>query len=141
MEQGMYIHTLHCGWLQNPFWRKSFLLVRDVDRDKIRATVPHVTIDLTKGRGLTLVASRDLPDEAPVPAAPVATMIRPRRRKPQTETERAADTASRAAEAISALFGQARLGRAIRLDDLAPTVDEIALAITPAPPRCWRSPG
>jgi len=86
VERGMYIHTLHCGWLQNPFWRKSFLLVRDVDRDKIRATVPHVTIDLTKGRGLTLVASRDLPDEAPVPAAPVATMIRPRRRKPQTET-------------------------------------------------------
>ncbi|MEG3093164.1 HD-GYP domain-containing protein [Sphingomonas sp. PB1R3] len=133
VERGMYIHTLHCGWLQNPFWRKSFLLVRDVDRDKIRATVPHVTIDLTKGRGLTLVASRDLPDEAPVPAAPVATMIRPRCRKPQTETERAADTASRAAEAISALFGQARLGRAIRLDDLAPTVDEIALAITPGP--------
>lgn len=133
VERGMYIHALHCGWLQNPFWRKSFLLVHDADRDKIHATVPHVTIDLAKGRGLTLVASRDVPDEAPIPAAPVDATIRPRRRKPLTETDRAAATMHRATEAISALFDEARLGRAIRIADLAPTVDEIALAIAPGP--------
>ncbi|GAA3254976.1 hypothetical protein GCM10020258_13090 [Sphingomonas yabuuchiae] len=46
---GMYVHALHCSWIHNPFWRKSFLLTEPDDLEKIRASVPSVTIDLTKG--------------------------------------------------------------------------------------------
>ncbi len=143
-ELGMFIHTLHCGWLKNPFWRKSFLLVDSEDRDKIRNSVPHVTIDLDKGRGLTLVSARDIAEHAPlvpvpVPvapstgAAPVMAMIKPKRRKPRTDMELASVTAERATEAVTQLFGEARLGHVIRTSDLTPMIEEIAQATSQGP--------
>lgn len=129
VELGMYVHALHCGWLQSPFWRKSFLLVAQEDRDKIRKSVPQVTIDLSKGRGLTLVAapqSQEQAASAPPPA--VIATIKPKRSKPPTEFERASLIAQRATAAVTKLFGESRLGRAIRTSDLIPMVEDIAQA-------------
>ena len=64
---GMYIHALHCSWIHNPFWRKSFLLTEPDDLDKIRASVPSVTIDLTKGRGPMMIAATDTPEPVLAP--------------------------------------------------------------------------
>lgn len=58
---GMYIHALHCSWIHNPFWRKSFLLTDPDDLAKIRESVPAVTIDLTRGRGPAMIAATDTP--------------------------------------------------------------------------------
>lgn len=137
-ELGMFIHALHCGWLKNPFWRKSFLLVEQEDREKIRKSVPHVTIDLQKGRGLTLLAAKDAVEQAPPSPvasdpAPVVATIKPKRRKPQTDIELAGATAERATEAVTQLFGEARLGRVIRTSDLTPMVAEIARATSHGP--------
>ena len=139
-ELGMYVRALHCTWLKNPFWLKSFLLVEPEDRDKIRRDVPHITIDLNKGRGLTLVSAPDIIEsgEPPIPqprSAPepephpaVVAPIRPRRRKPPTELELASATAEKATAAVTQLFGEARLGRVIRTADLLPMVEDIAQA-------------
>ena len=136
-ELGMFVHAVHCSWIHNPFWRRSFLLISPQDRALIHESVPQITIDLAKGRGLKAMAmadSRDRDDPAP-PAEPSAAAapepvaaIRPRRRKPPTELERAAATAERAIAAIIRLFAEARLGRAIRTADLLPMVEEIAHA-------------
>ena len=123
-ELGMYIHALHCSWLDNPFWRSSFLLVEPSDRAQIHASVPHITIDLTKGRGLTLAAAITS-EEVPAPAATVA-RIRPRRRKPRTDTEMATALAEHATATVSRLYGEARLGHSVHVPDLAPVVEEIA---------------
>ncbi|WP_343525384.1 HD-GYP domain-containing protein [Sphingomonas sp.] len=139
-ELGMYVHALHCSWLMNPFWRKSFLLIDPADREKIRRDVAHITIDLAKGRGLTLVAKPDVlesgeppipqPRSAPEPEphAAVVTSIRPRRRKPPTELELASATAAKATAAVTRLFAEARLGRVIRTADLVSMVEDIAQA-------------
>lgn len=129
----MYIHALHSGWLENPFWRKSFLLIKQEDRDEIRTSIPHVTIDLTKGRGLTLhPAGANVAPQAPlIGTAPPIARIRPRRRRPPTALELASVTAERATEAVITLFSQARLGRVIRTADLSPIVEEIAQTTAP----------
>ncbi|WP_314372498.1 HD-GYP domain-containing protein [Sphingomonas paucimobilis] len=123
-ELGMYIHALHCSWLDNPFWRSSFLMVEPSDRAQIHASVPHITIDLTKGRGLTLAAAITS-EEIPAPAATVA-RIRPRRRKPRTDTEMATALAEHATATVSRLYREARLGHSVHVPDLAPVVEEIA---------------
>jgi putative nucleotidyltransferase with HDIG domain len=131
----MYVHALHCGWLQNPFWRKSFLLVEEQERARIHKSVPHITIDLTKGRGLTLLSANNVLEAATRPLAgpvPVAT-IKPKRRKPPTEIELASDMAQRATEAVALLFREARLGRAIRTADLGPTIEDLAQATARGP--------
>ncbi|WP_433909066.1 HD-GYP domain-containing protein [Sphingomonas yabuuchiae] len=127
---GMYIHALHCSWIHNPFWRKSFLLTDPNDLAKIRESVPAVTIDLTKGRGPAMIAATDTPVSPPpvieVPVTPIVTTLRPRRAKPPTELERASAVSARATAAVAQLFGEARLGRTIRTRDLVPIVADIA---------------
>ena len=127
---GMYIHALHCSWIHNPFWRKSFLLTDPDDLAKIRESVPAVTIDLTRGRGPAMIAATDTPVSPPpvieVPVTPIVTTLRPRRAKPPTELERASAVSARATAAVAQLFGEARLGRTIRTSDLVPIVADIA---------------
>ncbi|WP_428969083.1 HD-GYP domain-containing protein [Sphingomonas sp. Xoc002] len=128
---GMYIHALHCSWIHNPFWRKSFLLTEPDDLEKIRASASSVTIDLTKGRGPMTIAAIDTPEPplAPVVEAitePIVTTLRRRRARPVTEVERASAVSARAAAAVAQLFGEARLGRTIRKSDLVPIVEDIA---------------
>lgn len=128
---GMYIHALHCSWLHNPFWRKSFLLTEPEDLAKIRESVPTVTIDLAKGRGPTMIDANEtvelpLAPPAETPATPVVTSLRPRRAKPPTELERASAVSERATAAVAHLFDEALLGRTIRTSDLVPIVEDIA---------------
>ncbi|MET4897043.1 HD-GYP domain-containing protein [Sphingomonadaceae bacterium jetA1] len=139
VENGMYVHALHCSWLDNPFWRNSFLITHDRDRDQIREHVPHATIDLSRGRGpmVTPVTGECIPEPAEIPidppAAPIAittntTPKRARRRKPLSEVERVHATAARTAASVAELFREARLGKAIRTCDLMPMVEDIARA-------------
>ncbi|WP_322965140.1 HD-GYP domain-containing protein [Sphingomonas fuzhouensis] len=131
VELGMYVHAVHCPWLQNPFWSKSFLVTTRDDVAKIRESVPAVTIDLTKGRGLTLIGATTPVDVAPEPVVtePAVTPLRPRRAKPLTELERAGVVSAHAAAAIEQLFGEVRLGRSIQTSDLLPIVETIKEAI------------
>ncbi|MGR6328384.1 HD-GYP domain-containing protein [Sphingomonas sp. XXL09] len=132
VELGMYIHELHCSWLDNPFWRKSFLLTDVADRDGVRQSVPAVTIDLSKGRGLTLVKTtgRFLPaaeEHRDLPPAAVPKLIR---RRPSNSLDRARASVEQATQAITDLFEEARLGRAIGVETLNTTVDDLADAMT-----------
>lgn len=106
------------------------MLTNADDRAKIRESVPHVTIDLRRGRGLTRAAAIPRPVPDPVSPAPSADVIRAapkaRRRTPLTEVERAGATAERVTAAVSRLFDEARLGRVISRADLDPLVAEIA---------------
>ncbi|MFN3675855.1 MAG: HD-GYP domain-containing protein [Sphingomonas pseudosanguinis] len=124
-ELGMYIHALHCSWLDNPFWRTSFLLTEQADREQIHESIPHITIDLTKGRGLTLTRAATIAEDSPPPPAKVA-RIRPPRRKPRTDVEMATALTEHATATVSRLYGEARLGHSIHVPDLTPVVEEIA---------------
>lgn len=126
---GMYVHALHCSWMDSPFWRQSFLLTKDADCARIRESVRHLTIDLHKGRGPARIAAVEPMMADTVRAdSSVARPARAHRRKPPTDLERAAAMAERASAVIARLFDEARLGRAVCSADLTPLVEELAQA-------------
>jgi HD-GYP domain-containing protein (c-di-GMP phosphodiesterase class II) len=46
---GMHVHEVPGSWLAHPFWRASFKLADDKQLAQLRAAVPHVVIDASKG--------------------------------------------------------------------------------------------
>ncbi|MFW2830445.1 HD-GYP domain-containing protein [Sphingomonas sp. ID0503] len=155
---GMFIRSFEGSWLSHPFWRKSFLLTDPKDVAKVRGSgVSGVIIDTDEGLDTAdapLVTARRVEDEAPAytPSAPTQrTPARPRVGSAVNGSEptalslrlglqqpcSAAEEVSRAKQIVAKskgqvlkLFGEARLGKAVRAGDLMPLVDEIAASVT-----------
>ncbi len=50
---GMYVHELHCAWIDHPFMKNQFVLKSSEDIQKvINAKIEFVSIDISKGVGL-----------------------------------------------------------------------------------------
>ena len=73
VQVGMYVDAMEGAWIDNPFWRRSFLIKTEAELDRLRSSaIQHVTIDTTKGRGVTVIpqAERRRQVEAPAVAQP-----------------------------------------------------------------------
>ena len=147
LRLGMFIESIEGSWLDNPFWRSRFLLdSENFDRLR-RCGISGVTIDTDRGLAPLPVQAPEVAalapgilDErtmAPAPAAEVeVTVPAPRRRVrsvPTTEIDRAKDTVERSKQAVTAMFGEARMGRAVSVDAAAPLVEEIAASVSRDP--------
>jgi HD-GYP domain-containing protein (c-di-GMP phosphodiesterase class II) len=129
LQVGMYIHELGSAWLDHPFWRSSFKIENDRDLERIRTSGIHEAwIDTERGLdtpgGVTQAeleaeVERDLLDTAAEP-------VRPCRIVAEEEIGRAVKISAASCEAITALFQEARMGRAIQAETVMPVVDEIA---------------
>ncbi len=135
LRLGMFIVELECSWLDSPFWRRRFTVddLSVVDRLK-SAGVAQVTIDLSRGcgpiagphPGSDTSAFDAEPQPDPVPVIIERRSAARRLSSPRTETERARETVERSKVAVTRMFGEARLGRAVEVEAVAPLVDEIA---------------
>jgi len=136
----MYVHRFGGGWFQHPFWRVKFLLETAEDVERVhQSDVPYVVIDDEKGLA---------PDPEPAPPRPVAARQPPRptglkqwrRDVPEpsghVETRREADRraavalVSRSTKVMKRVFESARLGRAVRLPEVSPIVDDITASVS-----------
>lgn len=147
LRLGMYINAIDTSWWEHPFWRSSFLLRRQSDLDKIVAS-DFQRIEIDTARGLSpepaalpvdaaSPASAEAVEPLPVvvePAAPEPAPVRsrPTRRREDAAT-RAAETVQRSKFAVRRMFGEARLGQAIKPVDVARLVDEIAASVAHDP--------
>ena len=147
LRLGMYISAIDTSWWEHPFWRSSFLLRRQSDLDKIIAS-DFQRIEIDTDRGIAPKSAASLSDAAspqtaiavdPLPAVaepaapePAPVRVRPTRRREDAAT-RAAETVQRSKFAVRRMFGEARLGRAIKPADIAPLVDEIAASVARDP--------
>ena len=142
LRPGVFVESIDGSWLSSPFWRKRFLLEDPADIDRLRdAGIATVRIDTARGLGPAplpeaTAAIDDILDERTVASAQSARAEAPlveRRRKPRnvrtTEIDRAAQTVQRSKEAVTAMFGEARMGQAISVEDVEPLVDEIAASV------------
>ena len=70
---GMYVERLGRSWLENPFWKRSFLLESPADLERIRAArLNEVWIDTVRGLAPPEpVAAAAAGTEAAVAAVPV----------------------------------------------------------------------
>ncbi len=149
LRLGMHLHAMCGAWLDHPFWRTKFILRDPADLEKLRASsVTEVWIDAAKGRDVepadTGVAPRRdaLPraprSERPTPSAPAEPAAPAPEPKPSAsmaaEMQRASALVNESREAVSSLFAEARMGRALDTEKCLPLVDEIASSV-------WRNPG
>ena len=136
---GMYLKECCGSWIDHPFWRSSFVLVDPADIEAIRRSkIREVWIDCAKGRDLesgeteVSVAESDAQVDAEVATA--AQAQRQIERVPASaEFVRAARIVAKSRQAVNALFGEARLGKAVDATSAHGLVEEIADSVTRNP--------
>ena len=157
---GMHLHELCGAWLEHPFWKTKFVIRDPADLAKLQGSgVKEIWIDVSKGLDVEAVANAAPaakpaaapaagPATAPAPAAAVAVAVVERPVAPaaararadtastdlQSELQRATVLVNQARGAVTSLFNEARMGRALDAEKCLPLVDEIASSV-------WRNPG
>jgi HD-GYP domain-containing protein (c-di-GMP phosphodiesterase class II) len=133
LRKGMFVQEFCGSWMDHPFWSKSIALDNDKDLKKILASsVTEVWIDTSKGLDVASEtgqgASADAPEAAP--AAPVSAARAPSAPVPLAEElQRARATCQRAKTAVTSMFQQARMGKAVDLEQAEPLVEEISASV------------
>ncbi|MDN2699815.1 HD-GYP domain-containing protein [Janthinobacterium sp. SUN073] len=132
---GMYVERLGRSWLENPFWKRSFLLESPSDLERIRATrLSEVWIDTARGLAPPEpVAAPPVPaadavcNEAEVQAVSVANVAPALSR--EAEMAHARRLIERTRQAVQTMFDEARMGKALAVGQAYELVDDIASSV------------
>lgn len=132
LRVGMHLHEFCGSWMDHPFWRSKFLIDDPQDIQRILASsIREVWIDTAKGLdaegGLAeeeldaeiseVLAKAQIYDEA------VA------RVHLEQEMERAAKICTKSNEAVTSMFQEVRMGKALDAGDALPLVEEISISV------------
>jgi putative nucleotidyltransferase with HDIG domain len=149
LRVGMHVVELCGSWLDHPFWKSSFRVDESARRALLESRVRECWIDTALGPGVDppshAPATDDPPRLSPGPAGarqgvdppadqPAPPVSMPARVPLAAELERAAALTLQAKQAVTALFRDARLGKALEVQHCLPLVDEVAGSV-------WRHPG
>ena len=131
LKVGMFIHDLDCGWMAHPFVRSQFLLTCESEIRKILdARIHGVVIDCSRGLDVDAptLAQAQAATDAEVTA--LAATISSRVRVPVAEElQRAANVRRQAVDLVRTVMQDARLGKAVELDQVSPVVQNITESI------------
>lgn len=134
---GMFIHELKGSWIDHPFWKKAFKLVDPVDLKKLQASViKEVVIDISKGLDVeapdVAIESKPATIETPTPVAEVSPASIPKSVAPKVkrisaaeERDRAKKVISSSKKAVTSMFNDARMGKAIQAEAAMQFVEDI----------------
>jgi len=144
LRQGMFIHELCGSWMDHPFWRSRIKLEDPaVLKQILESPVKEVWIDVSKGLDVAVEApeseaevvevesAADVPDPEPRPAISAASV---QRVSLDEEMGRARKICATARGAVSSMFQEARMGKAIDTKHALPIVEEISSSV-------FRNPG
>jgi HD-GYP domain-containing protein (c-di-GMP phosphodiesterase class II) len=142
LRLGMHLHSFEAAWIDHPFWRTRFTLADAADLAAIAASsVRECWIDVSLGHDVAAPASG--PAVAPKrshgatalrtrPAAVSRIALEPT--DLGNELDRAAALCRRSKDAVTSMFNEARLGKAIDAEHCRPLVNDIAESV-------YRNPG
>lgn len=133
---GMYVHEICGSWMDHPFWKKSFKLSEASDLKTLKTCgIREVWINTGKGMdveaGAEILSQEDEAlkvESALQQAASDATKIEPRVSLHE-EVERARKIHAKAKQAVVSMFQEARMGKALQMDQAAMLADEINQSI------------
>lgn len=136
LRLGMFIHELCGSWMDHPFWRGAFLLDKPHDLQTILSTgIKEVWIDDAKGLGVEGGADREA-----IAAEVETTLAQADKASPAIqridvaqEAARAIKICARSKQAVTSMFKEARMGKALSSDDALPIVEEISTSVTRNP--------
>ena len=137
LRMNMYIQELCGSWMEHPFWRTSFHLRDPDDLRRIHESgIREVWIDTDKGpdvaSGVTVeVVEARIEDELLHVAE--AAVPEPESLDTASELSRAAEICARSKEAVTRMFSEARMGRAVDIETAAPLVEEISQSLSRNP--------
>ena len=131
LKVGMYIHDLSCDWMTHPFVRNRFKLGSEAEiRKIIDAGIHDVVIDSSRGLDV-----QDAPSVAEASASTESELIALAAKPVVTrvslgeELQRAALIRNQASGLVRTVMRDARLGKAIELDQVTPVVENITASI------------
>ncbi|HEY0061948.1 MAG TPA: HD-GYP domain-containing protein [Telluria sp.] len=129
---GMYIHDLSCDWMTHPFVRNRFLISKEDEiRKIIDAGIHDVVID--SARGLDVQDAPTLEESnAALESELVQIAVKPvivTRVSLGEELRRAAQIRHQASGMVRTVMRDARLGKAIEIDQVSPVVQSITESI------------
>jgi HD-GYP domain-containing protein (c-di-GMP phosphodiesterase class II) len=132
LKVGMYIHDLSCDWMTHPFVRNRFLISSEQEiRKIIDAGIHDVVIDSTKGldaQDAPTLAEAQAKTEVELTALAAKPVVVTRVALGE-EIKRAAMIRHQASNLVRTVMQDARLGKAIELDQVTPVVENITASI------------
>ncbi|MDP8568804.1 HD-GYP domain-containing protein [Methylophilus aquaticus] len=139
VRMGMYIHELKGQWIDHPFWKSKFVLEDPSDLDKLRSSViKEVVIDTSQSLDTLFEIDGPAPTDKEVAmlelvhpeGEPSATPAKPRARALSVSLDAERDQAKKimqsSREAVTSMFKDIRLGKAVEVEQVMPLVDEIS---------------
>ena len=128
---GMHIHALNGAWIDHPFWKTKFVLDDIADLNKLKASlVKEVVIDISKGNDIQPEqATKVAPEAAPETPEPA---VKPVVKKVSAVEERtqAKKIIQDSKKAITSMFNDARLGKAVNAEAAGSLVTEITASVS-----------
>lgn len=130
---GMFVVKFGGSWLEHPFWRTHFLL--DSREDLLllkKSAINRICIDVQKGLDVDVASDSDDVDQTiadvkiiaePVASAPM------QHESMSDELRRSKRILDKSKEAVITMFAEARMGKAIEVEDMKPLVEEIANSV------------
>ncbi len=141
---GMFIHELKGSWIDHPFWKKAFKLEDASDLKKLQASaIKEVVIDTSKGLDVledvqpAVVQPQSNQSEASTQASALPADVAPAVKAPpkikritsSEERARAKQVISASKKAVTSMFNDVRMGKAIKAEAAMQFVDEIAESV------------
>jgi putative nucleotidyltransferase with HDIG domain len=137
LRVGMFIEELCGSWMEHPFWRSSFRLADPADRHRIvDAGITEVWIDTAKGLDViggggerVNEATARIEIEQALRSAAETPARDTQRTSLAAEARRAASICATAKTAVTSMFQEARMGKALDAEAAEPLVAEISHSI------------
>jgi len=138
LRLGMHIHELCGSWMDHPFWRGAFLLDNPDDLQTIFSTgIKEVWIDDEKGLGVSIdsgepegASEKTISEEIEATLAQAITSDKIIERvNIAQEAARAVKICAKSKQAVTSMFNEARMGKALSADDALPIVEEISTSV------------
>ncbi len=132
LRLGMHVHELCGSWMDHPFWRNAFPLEDPEDLQAILTTgIKEAWIDTDKGldvEGGEAEETISAEVESVLAQADTAGM-REQRIDTAQEAARAVMVCAKSKLAVTSMFREARMGKALNAEDALPVVEEISSSV------------
>lgn len=132
---GMFIHELKGSWIDHPFWNSAFQLEEPSDLKKLQASaIKQVVINTSKGLDVAELKVQEeahqvvtLAAEPPPEKKPMPTLVQT---STSEELELAKKVIKASKKAVTSMFHEVRMGKAVNSEAALQLVDDIAASIT-----------
>lgn len=147
VRMGMFVQELKGSWMDHPFWKKAFLLKDPEDLQKLKSSpIKTLVIDVSKGLDVEIEPENlespttELPSPVAEPqetasAEPIQAPEE-KQRVPKTKRVSAAEERAQAKRilssskhAVTSMFQEVRMGKALNAEAAMPLVEEISSSV------------